>query len=308
LGGSAVGPFSFFSMILGMFFILGVALFFSIAYKEKTKELIKEREKTKQLEVEFNNSLFQLGNTIGNGTPPETAFGKIAEATKGLRTEDFFRRVSYNIMQMGMSIENAIFDSKRGVLVFYPSSMIATSMKILVESVKKGLNIAASSLVHLSEYVKNMNKITDRLRDLLAEIISDMKSNMTFLAPLLSGVIIGLSSMITSILSKLDIIENFGDAGSTSSLVNLGTITEMFAVEEMIPPYLLQIIVGLYLIEIIFILTKVLVVIDSGEDQLEQTNKTGINLKKGIGLYIITAFLSTLGLFALTTIVLSGMG
>ncbi len=310
--GKVVGPFGSFALMLSIFFSLGVALFFSIAFKERTSELIKEREKTKQLEVEFNNSLFQLGNRIGNGTPPELAFSKIAESTKGLKTEDFFRRAGYNIMQMGMSVEAAIFDPKRGVLVYYPSELIATSMKILVESAKKGLGIAASSLISLSEYVKNMNKITDRLRDLLAEIISDMKSNMTFLAPLLSGVIVGLSAMISGILNKLgNVISASGTGDMSGEIAGMGDIqgiTSMFPVEKMIPPYVLQIIVGLYLIEIIFILTKTLVIIDSGDDELEQTNKTGINLKRGIGLYVVTALISVIMLSLLTSIVLTGLG
>lgn len=304
-GGKLVGPFGPLALLLSIFFSLGVALFFSIAFKEKTSKLIKERNDTKQLEVEFNNSLFQLGNRIGNGTPPELAFSRIAEATKGLKTEDFFRRVGYNIMQLGMSVESAIFDPKRGVLIYYPSELIATSMKILVESAKKGLVIAASSLISLSEYVKNMRKITDRLKDLLAEIISDMKSNMTFLAPLLSGVIIGLSSMITSILNKLNVVSSGQDmSGEIAGYGDVEVIKNIFVVENMIPPYMLQIIVGFYLIEIIFILTKTLVVIDSGDDKLEQTNKTGINLKKGIGLYVVTAIISVIALFFLTSIVL----
>ena len=304
-GDKLAGPFGVGALIFGMFFTLGVALFFSISYKHKTKELIKEREKTRQLETEFNNSLFQLGNRIGNGTPPELAFSKVAESTKGLKTEDFFRRVSYNIMQMGMSVETAIFDNKRGAIAYYPSELIATSMRVLVEAAKKGLTIAALSLISISEYVKNINKITDRLRDMLAEIVSDMKSNMTFLAPLLSGVVIGLSAMITSILSKLDILSTTG--GEVAGIGSLGAITGLFEYTKMVPPYLLQIIIGIYLIEIIFILTGTLVVIDSGEDRLEKTNKTGINLKKGITLYFITALFSSLALFLLSTIVLGNL-
>ncbi|OGJ16503.1 hypothetical protein A3K74_00115 [Candidatus Pacearchaeota archaeon RBG_13_33_26] len=305
VGGKLIGPFGIGALILGIFFTLGLSLFFSIASKNRTKELIKEREKTKQLEVEFNNSLFQLGNRIGNGVPPELAFSKVAEATKGLKTEDFFRRVNYNIMQMGMSVENAVFDEKRGAISYYPSELISTSMKILVESAKKGLNIAALSLISISEYVKNINKITDRLRDLLAEIISDMKSNMTFLAPLLSGVVIGLAAMITAILSKLN-ISQLGEA-EISGMGNLDAILGIFDMTKMIPPYLLQIIIGIYIIEIIFILTGALVTIDSGEDKLEKTNKTGINLKKGIGLYVIVALMATISLFFLTAIVLGGL-
>ncbi|VVB83250.1 Uncharacterised protein [uncultured archaeon] len=308
VGGKITGPFGIGALICGVFFTLGVALFFSISFKQRTQGLIKEREKTKQLEIEFNNSLFQLGNRIGNGTPPELAFSKVAEATRGLRTEDFFRRVNYNVMQMGMSIEQAVFDKTRGVLVYYPSDLIATSMKILVESAKKGLNIAALSLISLSEYVKNINKITDRLRDMLAEIISDMKSNMTFLAPLLSGIVIGLAAMITSILSRLNVAKLGGDTSAVAGFGNLGTILNIFDMTKMISPYILQIIVGIYLIEVIFILTKALVVIDSGEDKLEETNKIGINLRKGIGLYVVTALISVVSLFLLTAIVLGNLG
>ncbi|MDO8467525.1 MAG: hypothetical protein Q7S56_01080 [Nanoarchaeota archaeon] len=297
------GPFGIGALLLGMFVPLGIALFFSIAYSEKTKLLIKERDRTKQLEDEFNNSLFQLGNRLGNGVPPELVFGKVAESARGLMTEDFFRKVDYNIRQGGMSVDRAIFDKQRGALIDYPSDLIATSMRILIESSKKGLKIAAISLMSISEYVKNIKKITDRLRDLLAEIISDMKSNMTFLAPLLSGIVVGLASMITAILTKLDL----GQFSGSTAFGNLENILQIFQVMKMVPPYYLQIIVGIYLIEIIFILTSALVTIDSGDDKLETTNKTGKNLSVGILIYFVIAMVSTLALYFLSAVVLGGL-
>jgi hypothetical protein len=299
------GPLGVGALLLSMFIPLGIALFFGLAYKEKTAELIIERKKTNQLEAEFNNSLFQLGNRIGNGVPPEIAFGKIAESSKGLMTEDFFTRVNYNIRQMGMSVEKALFDPRRGAVIYYPSDLIATSMRILVESSKKGLQIAALSLMSISEYVKNIQKITSRLTDLLAEVISDMKSNMSFLAPLLSGVVVGLAAMITAILTRLHLKELSGQGAE--SLGNLGNIVNIFDVTKMIPPYFLQIIIGIYLIQIVFILTRALVTIDSGEDKLERTNKTGKNLTSAMLLYFVTAFLSVIVLFVLTSIVVGGL-
>ncbi len=302
------GPFGIGALILSLFIPLGVALFFAISYKGKTEELIVERNKTKQLEDEFNNSLFQLGNRLGNGVPPELAFGKIAESSKGLVTEEFFRRVNYNIGQMGMSVEEAIFNPKRGAINYYPSDLIATSMRILVESAKKGLSIAAVALMNISQYIKNIQKITARLKDMLAEIVSDMKSNMTFLAPLLSGVVIGLATMIAAILNKLNIanLEGVEMVGGIN-LDNFLGPNGIFSLTQMIPPYYLQIIVGIYLIQIIFILTDTLVTVDSGEDKLEKINKTGKNLKKGIMLYFITALFATIMLFILTAIVLGNI-
>ncbi len=305
VGTGFVGPFGIGALILSLFIPLGLALFFVISFNAKTKDLIKEREKTKQLEKEFNNSLFQLGNRIGNGMPPELVFGKVAESSKGLKTEDFFRRVNYNIRQMGMSVERAIFDPKRGALVYYPSDLIATSMRILIESAKKGLTIAAMSVMSISEYVKNIQKITNRLKDMLAEIVSDMRSNMTFLAPLLSGVVVGLAVMITSILNKLDLAALGGEG--VAGIGNLDTMLNIFSIIKMIPPYYLQIAIGIYIIQIIFILTGTLVTIDSGEDKLEKTNKIGKNLQRGIILYFITALVATLALFMLTSIVLGGL-
>ncbi len=307
VGEGFVGPFGVGALFFGLFIPLGIALFFIIAYKQKTSELIVEREKTRELEREFNNSLFQLGNRLGNGMPPELVFAKVAEASRGLRTEDFFKRINYNIQQMGMSVESAIFDSRRGAIIFYPSDLIATSMKILIESVKKGLNIAAISLMSISQYVKNIRKITNRLKDLLAEVISEMKSNMTFLAPLLLGIVVGLSAMITSILNKLVILQGMGGEG-VSQLGGLEGFLDIFNVVNVIPPYYLQIAVGIYLIEVIFILTGALVSIDSGEDKLEKMNKTGKNLKRGVLIYFIVALLATFVLFIISTIVLANLG
>ena len=301
------GPFGFGALILSLFIPLGLALFFSIVARARTKDLIVERQNTRDLEREFNNSLFQLGNRIGNGMPPELAFGRVAESVKGLKTEDFFRRVNYNIQQMGMGVEKAIFDTSRGAISYYPSDLIATSMRILIESSKKGLKIAAVSLMSISEYVKNIQKITERLRDLLAEIISDMKSNMTFLAPLLSGIVVGLATMITAILNKLTLGKDLAGAGDVG-LGNVNSILQIFDLTKMIPPYYLQIIVGIYLVEIIFILTSALVTVDSGEDKLEKTNKTGINLRRGMMLYFVAALFANVSLFILTIVVLGGLG
>jgi Flp pilus assembly protein TadB len=304
--GSLIGPFGPLAILCSLFIPLSIAFFFILTYKEKTRLLIKAREDTKLLESEFTNSLFQLGNRIGDGIPAEIAFAKVAESTQGQKTHDFFSLVNQNIQQLGLSLDNAIFDKKRGAIIFYPSSLISTSMKILVESVKKGLQVAARSLMSISEYVKNIAKINERLKDLLAEIISDMKSNMTFLAPLLAGIVVGLASMITSILNKLQITQTLG--GSTEiSGISMSSITQLFDVTKMIPPYYIQISIGVYIIEIIFILTVALVTVDSGKDPLKEKYDLALNLKTGILLYLGIAFISILALTLLASIALSGI-
>ncbi len=303
--GKTIGPLGPISVLFSLFIPLGLALLFSIAYSSKTKELMKTREDTKILEEEFTNSLFQLGNRLGDGIPAEIAFAKVAESTRGQKTEGFFALVNQNIQQLGMSVERAIFDSRRGAIIYYPSALISTSMRILVESVKKGLKVAAQSLMSISEYVKNIQKINQRLRDLLAEIVSDMKSNMTFLAPLLAGIVVGLSSMITTILGKLQQMQSTaGGGGAVAGFGNIGQITNLFNVTEMIPPYFLQLSIGIYLIEITFILTAALVTVESGKDQLKEKSDLSKHLRSGMLLYLATSLLAIIALTVLAAVAL----
>ena len=248
-------------------------------------------------------------NRLGDGLPAEIAFGKVAESTKYQKTHDFFSLVNQNIQQSGMSLESAIFDRKRGALIFFPSPLISTSMHILVQSVKKGLQVAANSLMAISEYVKNINKINQRLKDLLAEIVSDMKSNMTFLAPLLAGIVVGLSAMITLILNKLQTFQESLSSGSDiSGLGDIGNITNLFDITQMISPYFIQASIGLYIVEIIFILTTALVTVDAGKDVLKEKYELAKNLKRGSFLYLATALISIIALSLLASIALSGLG
>ncbi|PIN89133.1 hypothetical protein COU60_04685 [Candidatus Pacearchaeota archaeon CG10_big_fil_rev_8_21_14_0_10_34_76] len=305
--GSKAGPFGMVGVLLSLLLPLSIGLFFAIAYKMKTKDLIKSRNETKELENEFTSSLFQLGNRLGDGIPAEIAFSKVASTTQGQKTQNFFLIVNQNIQQLGMSLSEAIFNPRRGAIIYYPSALISTSMRILVESVKKGLEVAARSLMSISEYVKNIQKINERLRDLLAEIVSDMKSNMTFLAPLLAGIVVGLSTMITSILGTLTTLTETGFTNQQVAGISIISITDFFNITAMIPPYFIQASVGLYIIEIIFILTIALVTVDGGKDVLREKYDLSRNLQRGLFLYLITSLVAIIALTLLANISLGGI-
>ena len=306
--GMLYGPSGALSLLLSLMIPISVALVFIIVSKSKTKEILKTRKQYKDVEKEFTSSLFQLGNRLGDGIPAEIAFSKVSESTKGTATEGFFRIVNENIQQLGMNLERALFDPKRGAVVFYPSQLVATSMRILVESAKKGLQVAARSLMAISDYVKNIKKINDRLNDLLADIISDMRSNMTFLAPLLSGIIIGLAGMISAILGSLGAM--FADGELSSDVAGAGGISGLLGMFDpvlMIPTYWLQLAIGIYLIEVVFILTSTLVTISAGRDPLQTTAEIGNNLRKSIILYTVVAVVSVIGLTLIGVVALAGL-
>src|SRR3989344_3650741 len=197
------GPFGPGSVMLSLFFPLGLALSIATYYSIRNKKLMKITEETRKLEREFAGSLFQLGNRIGDGIPVELAFSDVSKNMRGTPTGRFFEIVSNNIQKLGASVKRAIFDPTSGAIWRYPSNIIESSMKILIESSKKGPDIVSKSLTSISTYLDRIHQVNERLKDLLSETLSSMKSQIAFLTPVIAGIVVGLSTMIVTILGRL---------------------------------------------------------------------------------------------------------
>ncbi len=281
-----LGPFGLGAVLLSLFIPLALGLGIGIYFSIKSNHIIKIREDTKKLEQEFASGLFQLGNRLADGIPAEIAFPKVALVLQGTRTGDFFDIVTNNITMLGMNVEDAIFDPQKGAIRHYPSSIIESSMKVLVESNKKGPLIASHALINVSEYIKQMHRVDERLRDLMSDVISSMKSQISFLTPVIAGIVIGITTMISSILGtisgKLTSLGSSMGEGSTpvpAGLIGGGGI----------PVYHFQAIVGLYVVQITYILTIMVSGIENGADEVGEHEMLGKNMTRAVVLYVVVA-------------------
>ena len=277
-----IGPYGLGASILSLFIPLSIGIPIGLYYRMRSKNIIKIREKAKQLELEFAAALFQLGNRLGDNLPVEIAVGKVASVMEGTISGSFFQLVSLNITRLGMSIERAIFDPIHGALVSFPSNLIESSMKVLTQAIKKGPLIAAQALTNVSRYIKEIHKVNERLKDLMADIISSMRSQIKFLTPVIAGVVIGITSMITSILGKLSgqlkNIPGTESAGSADSLI------QIFG--DGVPTFYFQLIVGIYVVQITYILTIIANGVENGSDKLNERYQLGNNLIRSTLLYV----------------------
>jgi len=281
-----IGPYGLGASILSLFVTLSFGLCFGIYFKLKSQNVIKIRNNAKRLEQEFASALFQLGNRLGDGLPAELAFERVAGSMRDTISGRFFSVVSMNIKKLGMGVREAIFNEKTGALVYFPSSLIESSMKVLIESVKKGPKIAAQALVNISRYIKEIHRVNERLKDLMADIISSMKSQIAFLTPAISGIVVGITSMITAILGKLSILlpeVAAGEGGGGAGLMSL--------FGDSIPTYYFQIVVGIYVVQIIYILTVLSNGIENGSDKLAERYNIGRNLVKSTITYVAIALI-----------------
>jgi hypothetical protein len=287
--GEEIGPFGIGATLLSFCFPLALGVSVGLYYKLRSENVIKIREDAKKLEKEFASALFQLGNRLGDGYPAEIAFGKVAEVMEGTTAGSFFGQVSNNIKKVGMSVSEAIFNPRTGAITSFPSKVIESSMKVLIQSVKKSPQIAAQALVNVSRYIKEMHKVNERLKDLLADVISSMKSQISVLTPAIAGIVVGITSMITSILGKLGPMLQ---QGSVDGVAMTGQIPELFGFG--IPSYFFQAMVGLYVVQITYILTILSNGIENGADKLNEEYLLGQNMIKSTIVYVIIAMFVTL--------------
>ena len=291
--GKTVGPFGLGAAVLSFFITLAFGLGIGIYYSLRSKNLITIRENTKKLENEFASALFQLGNRLGDGLPAEIAFGRVAEIMRDTTSGNFFKIVSMNISKLGMSVREAIFNKKSGAILYFPSNIIQSSMKVLLQSIKKGPVVAAQALVNVSRYIKEIHRVNERLRDLLADVISSMKSQLSFIAPAIAGVVVGITSMVTTILGKLGTqMQSMQAESGATGVGGVGGVVGMFG--DGMPTYYFQIIVGIYVVEIIYILTILANGIENGSDKLNEQYLIGQNMIKSTILYVFIAFVVTL--------------
>ncbi len=310
-----VGPYGIGALTLGIIGIILTGIGLAVYYLLRYAKLYQLREEGKKLEKEVASALFQLGSRIGDGIPAELAFEKAAETLRGTTAGEFFMLVAMNIRRLGMSVQQAIFDPERGALRHFPNPLIESSMRVLTESLKKGPLVASQALLNIAEYIRQIHRVNERLRDLLADVIADMKQQVNFLAPAIAGIVVGITAMIMTILTQLThLFKQFSQlsgvsmdaaAGAAGNIESFKTLVTMFG--DGVPPYYFQLIVGLYILQITFILTILINGVENGADPLAERYLLGKHYLRVSILYGLIALFTSIAFSMIAANVISGL-
>ncbi len=288
------GPYGTGALLMSLLIPLGIALGISMYYGIKTNRLIKIKKKVDTLEEEFSGAVFQLGNRVGDGIPSEVAFGEVAKTMSGTPTGNFFSTVDRNIRKLGHDMRRAVFDARVGAILLFPSNLINSTMKVLIESAKKGPLVVSTSLITISKYVDRIKQVNERLKDLLADVLSSMTSQINFLTPLIAGIVVGVGSMVTAIINKLGSAFKGIGTGGADVPTNLGTIASIMRIEDAIPGFYFQLVVGIYVLQITLILTLLSTNIERGSDMTTAKHRMGKNVRKSVIFYVIVSLIGVI--------------
>ncbi len=288
-GGYIFGPYGVYPGLLSLFLPLSLAFGIGYYLRYTYRNIVGIRDKTKNLEKQFPSATFQLGNRINEGISAELAFGAVAETMKGTEAGVFFSKIDANIKFSGMSVEAAIFDSEKGAINEYPSDLVTSSLKILIRAVENGPEITAKTLVDLSKYLTEIHLANERMMDLLGESLGSMKGQATFLAPIISGVVISIVSLVTLILGTLS--KATGELASGDEA--LAGVSGFLG--DSIPTYLFQSVVGFYIVFLIIILIYMVTNLESGDDPVNTRFQIGEKLIGGVVKYSVVVTLGIVG-------------
>jgi len=275
--------------ILSAIIILsGISFGFATYFILLSSQKLKLRSSTRKIEGEFAEALFQLGNQVSGGTPIELSMERSIERIKELEIKNLFARALNNMKSLGLTFSQAFFDKEYGAIRLYPSRLVKTIMKTIVESTRKGVNVASVAMISVSRYLKNMHSTQEDVNEQLSDTINSLKFQVFFLSPMISGIIVTLAIIIMRILNQLSLQASQFTTGSLPFIEQFG--------QANITPFQFIFVVGIYLVETCFILSMFINTIESGDDPIGRQNLTGFSLAVGFIVFTICLF-ATLAVF-----------
>ena len=256
----------------GLIILWGIAsmlLFYSYFSYHRNVEI---KEEIKEIESEFDDAMFQLAHTLYTGQPIESALEKMSVSTGGLRISKMFERALSNIRRFGFTLRQAFFDEKIGVVKYYPSRMIRSIMRVIVDSIEKGVKGAARTMLSIAEYLKSIHNVEEYGKEILEETTSNMRFMLSVLTPITCGVTVGLATVMVMILAQIvSILSSVTGLTSVApQLSNPTFLSSIVDVKKIIPAEIFLVIVGSYMLEVIILLSVFLSMLEHGGDPIEE--------------------------------------
>lgn len=296
---SSSKPFSFTNVIYTLSVTWGISLALFI-YFYSYKHNLKIVEEIKKSEREFSETIYVLADKLASGIPLETSLEKTSKTISHSTLSIFFQKILYNIKTLGMTMERSIFDKEAGAIQYCPSRRVRSIMKVLVDSVKKGVKNASQTAFAIAQHLKLANATEQDVKAVTEEAGSSMRVECLLLAPLSCGVIVAFASIAMQMIVALGgmfsaFVQGFsGPAGAVGG----GVFMIFQNVTQIISPENFQIIVGIYLIEAIYLLSMFQSRLENGEDEHLKNSLIATNLFLGTLIYTIVLIL-TVVLFSL---------
>lgn len=247
------------------------------------------RDEIKHIEQEFGDALYIIGKRIGEQKSPEESFLYTSEIMKGSPISTLFQKTGYNLSAFRTTINHALFHTEYGSLKHIYSYRIKAIMRLFVEGIKKGQQSLSLSLIRLADHLKELQQVERTIKETLSSLTSTLRATAMIFAPIIAGVTISITKLISLILSSMT--ESLQDTNFQGGSTILSGVSQSFRLENIEPSFFI-LIIGIYVIELVILLTRFTNGIDEGDDRIEFYYLLGKTLPVAIFIFTVSIIVS----------------
>ncbi len=277
---------AFFPMTL--FFILAAAITMSLYCLQVYHPYKKIRDEIKQMEQEFSDALYILGKRLSEEKSPEESFSYAACTMQGSRISEVFRQTSYNLIAMHTNLSDALFSKEYGSLTHVYSDRIKAIFCLFVEGTKKSQRAVSISLIRIADHLKQLQDVEKKITDMLSELTTTLRSTVTIFAPLIAGITLSITVLISHILQSFTLTSP--SEALTGLPLSVPRMSQTFMLENIRPEYFV-LVIGIYLIELVVLLTWFTNGLSEGDDTATFRYSLGRTLPVSMCVFTMTIIL-----------------
>lgn len=282
---------------VSLFLLWGIVLSFSFYTYKVYKPFHQIRKKIRNMEHEFSDALYIIGKRLHEGKSPEESLSYTATTMKGSVISKLFSETVFMLSARHATIHSALFHPEYGSLKQVYSSRIHAIMKLFVQGIKKSQQTASLSIIRLADHLKALQEVEKHIKETLATLTATLRSTATIFAPLIAGVTLAITNLISSIVEKMLLTTN-SDPLFTNQGTVLPGIATTFALENIQPTWFI-LVIGIYIIELVILLTRFTNGIEDGDDPIAFLYDLSHHLPTAMLVLTISIFASSFFLDAL---------
>ena len=268
-----------------LFIIWGFAITITSYALSVYRPYKKVRDDIKQIEREFSDALYILGKRISEEKSPEESFMYTAHTMKGSKISEVFSKTGYNLTAMHTNLRNSMFDYEYGSLKYVYSDRIKAIMRLFVEGIQKSQRAVSISIIKIADHLKALQEVEKKIKDTLFSLTSTLRSTVAVFAPLIGGVTLSITKLISNIITGIS--DKLPSGSALDAASGLPGVTDSFSLENVRPEYFV-LVIGIYILQLIFLLVRFTNGIDEGDDKAAYMYSLGKMMPTSIIVFSLT--------------------
>ncbi len=253
------------------------------------------------LEKDFTGGLFELQSALNQNIPLEMAVLKVIKQYQRLEREkspiaEFFSDLYRMMIKTGTPFDKALF-GKDGLVTKLPSSLIKNIMRIVTSALYKGSLIASRVTKNIVSYLMRLEEIERTIKKSMNEILSNLMMAGGFIAPIIAGIVASsaviMVQLLQAVAKAIQAIEKMYSSG-TNVGGGMSNTLNMIDLKNVMPPTIMQLIGGIYLIEVVIIIGIFVTGIDRGFNKVYRDNMISRLIVKSMIWFTIVFFIMVL--------------